>query len=232
MKLNKVILGATLALGLSVFSTEQEVKAAEWEARTVEDVKADFKAEDASSKSYTIQWGDTLAVIANAADVKLNTLVEINNIKNADVIFPGNKISFKSDASGNIEEVTVEDAATETVETYAVEETYYAEPVVEQTYTAPAQTYVAPVQETYAATAQAAAPVSNSSAKEIIAQRESGGSYTATNGQYIGRYQLTDSYLNGDYSAANQERVADQYVASRYGSWDAALAFWNSNGWY
>lgn len=51
--------------------------------------------------------------------------------------------------------------------------------------------------------------------------KESGGSYTATNGRYIGR-QLDASYLNGDYSAANQERVAEQYVTSRYGSWDAA----------
>ncbi|EOH61229.1 hypothetical protein UAC_01793, partial [Enterococcus mundtii ATCC 882] len=30
----------------------------------------------------------------------------------------------------------------------------------------------------------------------------------------------------------NQERVAEQYVASRYGSWDAAKAFWLANGWY
>ena len=62
--------------------------------------------------------------------------------------------------------------------------------------------------------------------------KESGGSYTATNGQYIGRYQLTDSYLNGDYSAENQERVADAYVAGRYGSWTAAKNFWLNNGWY
>ncbi|MCT3436304.1 peptidase M23, partial [Limosilactobacillus fermentum] len=25
---------------------------------------------------------------------------------------------------------------------------------------------------------------------------------------------------------------ADQYVASRYGSWTAAQAFWESHGWY
>lgn len=37
------------------------------------------------------------------------------------------------------------------------------------------------------------------------------------------------SYLNGDLSAENQERVADSYVAGRYGSWSAALAFWNAN---
>jgi len=47
-----------------------------------------------------------------------------------------------------------------------------------------------------------------------------------------GRYQLTDSYLNGDYSAENQERVADAYVAERYGSWTAAKNFWLNNGWY
>ena len=92
-----------------------------------------------------------------------------------------------------------------------------------QNYQAPAQTYQAPAQS-YSA--------NNSSAKQIIAQRESGGSYNARNGQYIGKYQLSSAYLNGDYSPANQERVADQYVAQRYGSWDNALAFWNNNGWY
>ena len=73
---------------------------------------------------------------------------------------------------------------------------------------------------------------SDAAAKEIIAQRESSGSYTAQNGQYYGRYQLTLSYLNGDLSAENQEKVADAYVAGRYGSWSGALAFWNANGWY
>ena len=69
-------------------------------------------------------------------------------------------------------------------------------------------------------------------AKAWIANRESGGSYSAQNGQYIGKYQLSASYLNGDYSAANQERVANNYVASRYGSWAAAKQFWQANGWY
>lgn len=73
---------------------------------------------------------------------------------------------------------------------------------------------------------------SEEAAKEWIAQKESGGSYTAKNGNYYGKYQLSISYLNGDLSAANQEKVADQYVASRYGSWTAAQAFWESHGWY
>lgn len=96
-------------------------------------------------------------------------------------------------------------------------------------YQAPAQSYQAPAQTQAPAQNYTA---NNSSAKQIIAQRESGGSYNARNGQYIGKYQLSAAYLNGDYSPANQERVADQYVAQRYGSWDNALAFWNNNGWY
>ena len=39
-------------------------------------------------------------------------------------------------------------------------------------------------------------------------------------------------YLNGDLSAENQEKVADAYVAGRYGSWSAAKTFWLANGWY
>lgn len=72
----------------------------------------------------------------------------------------------------------------------------------------------------------------SSSVKSWIANKESGGSYGATNGRYIGKYQLDSSYLNGDYSAANQEKVADKYVSGRYGSWEAAKNFWQANGWY
>ena len=69
-------------------------------------------------------------------------------------------------------------------------------------------------------------------AKEWIAQKESSGSYTAQNGQYYGRYQLTITYLNGDLSPENQEKVANEYVTNRYGSWSAAKNFWLANGWY
>lgn len=65
-----------------------------------------------------------------------------------------------------------------------------------------------------------------------IAKAESGNSYTARNGQYIGKYQLSASYLHGDYSPANQERVARQYAISRYGSISAAAAFHQAHGWW
>ena len=73
---------------------------------------------------------------------------------------------------------------------------------------------------------------SEEAARQWIIQHESGGNYSAQNGQYYGAYQLSLAYLNGDLSASNQDAVANQYVASRYGSWTAAQAFWQQNGWY
>lgn len=70
------------------------------------------------------------------------------------------------------------------------------------------------------------------SARAFIIMKESGGNYNARNGRYIGAYQLTNTYLNGDYSPENQDRVAENYVRNRYGSWMAAAQFWVSHGWY
>ena len=94
------------------------------------------------------------------------------------------------------------------------------------------QTQTQITSNTSASSYTSSATGSEASAKAWIASRESGGSYSASNGQYVGKYQLSASYLNGDYSAANQERVADNYVKSRYGSWSAAKSFWQANGWY
>ena len=70
------------------------------------------------------------------------------------------------------------------------------------------------------------------SARDYIAQRESGQSYDARNGQYIGKYQLQKDMLAGDYSPENQEYMAEQYMLERYGSWEAARDFWDSHGWW
>ena len=120
---------------------------------------------------------------------------------------------------------------------YNVQRTYSAPVQQQRTYSyAPAQkqtTRVAQPAQTQATTSYTSnASGSEAAAKAWIAGRESGGSYSARNGQYIGKYQLSASYLGGDYSAANQERVADNYVKSRYGSWTGAQKFWQTNGWY
>ena len=120
---------------------------------------------------------------------------------------------------------------------YNVQRTYSAPVQQQRTYSyAPAQkqtTQVAQTAQTQATTSYTSnVSGSEAAAKAWIAGRESGGSYSARNGQYIGKYQLSASYLGGDYSAANQERVADNYVKSRYGSWSNAQSFWQANGWY
>lgn len=236
MKLNKIILGTSFALaGLFAATNNNNVEAATWSARTVAEVSADLEATDDTTTSYTIQYGDTLAAIAKASDVSVNALVAINDIQNANVIFPGTKLSFtKDETTGEVNEVTVEDSASEEATTYdvaeeEVTETTYEAPA-EETYVAEETTYEAPAAETTASTTS----YTSNSAKEIIAQRESGGSYTAYNaaGGYYGRYQLNPTLVAYGASPAEQEAAADKYVAERYGSWDAALAYWNANGSY
>ena len=193
------------------------------------------------TKTYTVKPGDTLSEIAETYNTTVEKLAKLNNIKNVDLIFI-DQVLVIDGAAPVAETTTTEAPVAEVEETPTVAETVVEETTYEETYEAPAQAPAAT--ESYSAPAQApaatesysapAATVSGSEveAKEWIAQKESGGSYTATNGRYIGRYQLTDSYLNGDYSAENQERVADAYVTGRYGSWTAAKNFWLNNGWY
>ena len=185
------------------------------------------------SSTYTVKEGDTLSEIAETHNTTVEKLAENNHIDNVHLIYVGQELVIDGPVAPVATPAPTTYAAPaaqdETVSAPAAETTE----VVEEA--APAAS--APVAEETVAAAETSAPAatvsgSEAEAKEWIAQKESGGSYTATNGQYIGRYQLTDSYLNGDYSAENQERVADAYVAGRYGSWTAAKNFWLNNGWY
>lgn len=183
---------------------------------------------------YTVKSGDTLSEISYSFGLNgdYNTIAKANNIADVNVIYVGQKLKITND--GDIKQATNKDVQ--------------QLPEVKQNTNAAGssqaqtQTSQAPVQKA-APVRQASTTNNNSSyssnatgneaaAKAWIAARESGGSYTARNGQYIGKYQLSSSYLNGDYSAANQERVADNYVKSRYGSWSAAKNAWVSQGWY
>ena len=156
----------------------------------------------AKADSYTVQSGDTLSKIASAHNTTVDYLASVNGISDIHFITVGQTIELDAAAPAQ--------TASET-------------PAVEAS---------APAATTTTSSYSSSLSSSDAAAKETIAQRESSGSYTAQNGQYYGRYQLTSSYLNGDLSPENQERVADAYVASRYGSWSAALAFWNAKGWY
>lgn len=166
-------------------------------------------------KTHTVKKGECFWTIAQKYKMSVKHLEAINGMHDETVIHPKDKLKLRGK-----EKTVVYEKQAETVS--------YQEPVENQTV---AQSQANAVAESQA---QVQEPVASdtSSAKEWIAQRESGGSYTAQNSRYIGRYQLDSAYLNGDYSPANQERVANKYVADRYGSWDNAKAFWVSHGWY
>ena len=142
------------------------------------------------SSTYTVKEGDTLSEIAETHNTTVEKLAENNHIDNIHLIYVGQELVIDG---------PVAPAATPAPATYAApaaqDETVSA-PVVETTEVveeaAPAAS--APVAEETVAAAETSAPASTVSgseaeAKEWIAQKESGGSYTATNGQYIGRYQ-------------------------------------------
>ena len=175
------------------------------------------------SSTYTVKEGDTLSEIAETHNTTVEKLAENNHIDNIHMIYVGQELVIDGPAAPVAPASTTYEAPAaqdETVSATVAETTEVEEETPAASETVAEETVVSTVSG------------SEAEAKEWIAQKESGGSYTATNGRYIGRYQLTDSYLNGDYSAENQERVADAYVAGRYGSWTAAKNFWLNNGWY
>lgn len=170
-----------------------------------------FSSQAFADTIYTVKSGDTLSAISTkyfGNNSAIDKIAIDNNIQNAHLIHVGQKLTIKTDGSEAPTQPAQPVENTQTTETYS-------EPVQETT-----------TQETSSYSGQ------SSSAKEWIAQRESGGDYNASNGYHVGRYQLDPNYLNGDHSIENQERVADQYVADRYGSWENAQSFWMNNGWY
>lgn len=176
----------------------------------------------ADTTEYTVKSGDTLSHIALDYGTTIDQLAKDNQLKDINLIFAGEKLVVSTGNDVNIQPVVeqpvyeVQQEVEVTQPVYEVQEEVTVQPVVQE-----------PVQQT--------APVvtGSNAAKEWIAQKESSGSYTAVNGQYYGRYQLNPSlYVGFDTTPAGQEAAADAYVASRYGSWEAAQAFHMANGWY
>ena len=201
---------------------------------------------------YTVQAGDTLSGISYKLGHDLtfvDTLANNNNIADKNLIYVGQQLVIKDD--GEVAPATQEEVATLPAANVAPQADTQATPAenqaqqnqqVQSNQEAPVAQQQVQTPQTQNGQQQSSAQASTSynsnvagndaAAKAWIAARESGGSYSARNGQYIGKYQLSASYLGGDYSAANQERAADNYVKSRYGSWSAAKSFWQSNGYY
>ena len=156
----------------------------------------------ANADTYTVKSGDTLSAIAKEKNTTVDAIAKKNKISNVNLISVGQVLEIEG---ANTTKKTEEQATTSKTDA---------------------------TQATTTVSASEGLSAEDAAAKEWIAQKESSGSYTAQNGQYYGRYQLTLTYLNGDLSPANQEKVANQYVVNRYGSWSAAKNFWLANGWY
>ena len=231
MKFNKALLSVTAAAGLLAVGTIA-----------------------ANADQVTVQPGDTVSKIAQEHNTTVDSIQQLNNLANVNLIYAGQTLEVgengQATASAN---TTTTSTTTNNYQSPAQTYNYNYQAATTPSYsynnynyqaaTTPSYSYNNNNNYSYNANTntqaansgynyQASGSSSEEAAKAWIANKESGGSYTATNGQYIGKYQLSASYLNGDYSAANQERVANQYVTSRYGSWVAAQQFWQSHGWY
>ena len=231
MKFNKALLSVTAAAGLLAVGTIA-----------------------ANADQVTVQPGDTVSKIAQEHNTTVDSIQQLNNLANVNLIYAGQTLEVgengQATASAN---TTTTSTTTNNYQSPAQTYNYNYQAATTPSYSYNIYNYQAATTPSYsynnnnnysynantntqAANSsynyQASGSSSEEAAKAWIANKESGGSYTATNGQYIGKYQLSASYLNGDYSSANQERVANQYVTSRYGSWVAAQQFWQSHGWY
>lgn len=175
----------------------------------------------ANADTVTVKSGDTLSQIADENNTTVSSIQSLNSLQNIHLIFPGQKLVINANNG---------DAAVSTQQSAQTTQQASQQQTTKQA--SQQQTMQTTQQQTMQTTQQAVASSSEQAARDWIASRESGGSYTAQNGNYYGKYQLSSAYLGGDYSAENQERVADSYVLNRYGSWANAKSHWLQNGWY
>ncbi|NME33032.1 aggregation-promoting factor [Ligilactobacillus ruminis] len=217
MKFNKVALSIACAAGFTVAG-----------------------AAAANADTVMVKSGDTLSQIADENNTTVSSIQSLNSLQNIHLIFPGQKLVINTnngdDAASTQQSAQTTQQASQQQTTQQASQQQTTQQASQQQTTQQASqqqtTQQASQQQTMQTTQQAVASSSEQAARDWIASRESGGSYTAQNGNYYGKYQLSRAYLGGDYSAENQERVANSYVLNRYGSWANAKAHWLQNGWY
>ena len=156
-------------------------------------------------KKIQVKYGDTVSELAEQYGTTTDAIVQANNLRDPNFILAGQNLVIP--AKGQSVQAA---SQAQTVESTGSSSTSESEVSAVGTGESSAE----------------------ASARAWIVQRESGGDYNARNGKYIGKYQLDKSYLNGDYSPANQEKTAERYVKQRYGSWVNAQKHWQTHNWY
>lgn len=193
---------------------------------------------DANAKvKHTVQNGDTISGLSQQYHVSQKKIQKANKGKDINAIYVGEVFVFDGKGHVKIDKNSAKapvntnsnNANTQTTASAANTNSVAAPQATTQSAAPVQQAPVAAAAPTSPAPA-ASAPVASNGTMDGIAQAESGNNYNARNGQYIGKYQLSASYLNGDYSPAHQEEVAQQYAVSRYGSVQAAAAYHAAHG--
>ena len=92
---------------LPLLTTRAEEQPQNWTARTVEQIKADITSNE-NQQTYTVQYGDTLGNIAQAMNIDLVDLAKINQIANADLIFPGTVLTITTNGHNEITSVEIQ----------------------------------------------------------------------------------------------------------------------------
>lgn len=157
-------------------------------------------------KKIQVKYGDTVSELAEQYGTTTDAIVQANNLRDPNFILAGQNLVIPAKGQ-SVQAVS---------QAQTVESTGSSSSSSESKVSA-------------VGTGESSA---EASARAWIVQRESGGDYNARNGKYIGKYQLDRSYLNGDYSPANQEKTAERYVKQRYGSWVNAQKHWQTHNWY
>ena len=156
-------------------------------------------------KKIQVKYGDTVSELAEQYGTTTDAIVQANNLRDPNFILAGQNLVIPAQGQ--------------------------SVPAVSQAQTVES-TGSSSSSESKVSAVGTGESSAEASARAWIVQRESGGDYNARNGKYIGKYQLDKSYLNGDYSPANQEKTAERYVKQRYGSWVNAQKHWQTHNWY
>ncbi|VPU90815.1 LysM domain-containing protein [Streptococcus pneumoniae] len=102
----RMLLASTVALSFApVLATQAEEVL--WTARSVEQIQNDLTKTD-NKTSYTVQYGDTLSTIAEALDVDVTVLANLNKITNMDLIFPETVLTTTVNEAEEVTEVEIE----------------------------------------------------------------------------------------------------------------------------
>ena len=122
MKANKKVL-YTSSLALSLFATgitAPNVFALDWTPRSVSEISQEI--EDKGGKlTYTVKYGDTLSAIAEAMNIDLDIIAQVNQIADVNLIFPDTVLTTTVDQNHQVTQIEIqapvqEEAAENTVQ--------------------------------------------------------------------------------------------------------------------